>query len=729
MEQLYVDISAMRGVLQLHGEVFLGFCLITMDVTCRVSSLEGTADEARKSDHLCGLDRWVGNHRCATIEVRVGARSTNGPVLGDRCGGSGLIMAANTESMSVPTATEGVTTRHGGSGGNTAHASTSSGRDEASAARDVPNLVGSPKWTTIVKRGRPLPAGKPGTHFPPTPRARKPGKNLAIVGTGAAGHYIKTVTTKLPLQELLFTLILLCKFDNEGRRSERSSDCRAAEEVVCGAAEHLKPTSSVVRPGEKDAAEAAPCPHAAPRARTRARAWTPPGTHQLAPRRQLVQLLWKGGLTRQHEALGDYHNKFGKIFRMKLGSFESVNIGAPSLLEALYGRRGSYPQRLEIKPWKAYIDMKMRLRALFWRGRTGRRVRSAFQHKLMKPTEVLKLDGKINEVLADFVGRIGRINIQGKIEDLYFELNKWSFETICLVLYDKRFGLLQEEVNKEAINFITAVKTIMNTLGELMVTPVELHKRLNTKTWQDHTAAWDQVFSTAKVYIDKKLKQNDVRAPDDLIGDILHHSCLSKKQLYAAITELQIGGVETTANSMLWFIFNMSRNPGAQRKLLEEIREVVPPDQDPCGHHIKSMPYLKACLKESMRLSPSVPFTSRTLDKDTVLGDYTIPKGTVLMINSHAVSTSEEYFDDEKQFKPERWLRENSTINPFAHIPFGIGKRMCIGRRLAELQLQLAMCWLVRDFEIVATDNKPLDMIHSGLLVPNRELPVAFISR
>lgn len=70
---------------------------------------------------------------------------------------------------------------------------------------------------------------------------------------------------------------------------------------------------------------------------------------------------------------------------------------------------------------------------------------------------------------------------------------------------------------------------------------------------------------------------------------------------------------------------------------------------------------------------------------------------TVLMINSHALGSNEEYFDDGKKFKPERWLRENNTINPFAHVPFGIGKRMCIGRRLAELQLQLAMCWVRSD--------------------------------
>uniref|UniRef100_A0A7N6AQN2 Cytochrome P450, family 24, subfamily A, polypeptide 1 n=1 Tax=Anabas testudineus TaxID=64144 RepID=A0A7N6AQN2_ANATE len=494
--------------------------------------------------------------------------------------------------------------------------------------------------------------------------------------------------------------------------------------------QHFKPTSSACVLEEKDAVEAAPCAHASSRAHSLD---AMPGPTNWPLVGSFVELMRKGGLTRQHEALIDYHKKFGKIFRMKLGSFKSVHIGAPCLLEALYRKEGSYPQRLEVKPWKAYRDMRDEAYGLLiLEGKDWQRVRSAFQQKLMKPTEVVKLDGKINEVLVDFVARVGKINDNGKIEDLYFELNKWSFETICLVLYDKRFGLLQEKVNEEAMNFITAVKTMMSTFGVMMVTPVNIHKRLNTKIWRNHTAAWDRIFSTAKVYIDKKLKRNDARAPDDLIGDILENSRLSKKELYAAITELQIGGVETTANSMLWAIFNLSRNPGAQRKLLEEIRKVVPPDQDPCGEHIKSMPYLKACLKESMRLSPSVPFTSRTLDKDTVLGDYAIPKGTVLMINTHALGSNEEYFDDVKQFKPERWLRETSTINPFAHVPFGIGKRMCIGRRLAELQLQLAMCWVrnkYENFDIVATDNKPLDVIHSGLLVPNRELPVAFIRR
>ncbi|XP_056404656.1 1,25-dihydroxyvitamin D(3) 24-hydroxylase, mitochondrial isoform X3 [Hyla sarda] len=355
------------------------------------------------------------------------------------------------------------------------------------------------------------------------------------------------------------------------------------------------------------------------------------------------------------------------------------------------------------------------------------RVRSAFQQKLMKPTEVGKLDTKINEVMEDFIQRLDSVCTQeGRIADLYCELNKWSLESICLVLYEKRFGFLQPSLGEEALDFITAIKTMMSTFGLMMVTPVELHKSLNTKIWKDHTQAWDSIFRTAKCHIDRRLTSKD---NEDFLCTIYKDSKLSKKEMYATITEMLIGAVETTANSLLWAIFNISRHPNIQKKLYDEIQSILSPEQVPTAEDIRNMPYLKACLKESMRISPSVPFTTRTLDKETVLGEYVLPKGTVLTINSHVLGFNEECFDDWKEFRPERWLQDKNTINPFAYVPFGIGRRMCIGRRLAELQLQLSLCWLVRRYNIVATDNKPVETIHSGTLMPNRDLPVAFLRR
>ncbi|XP_072370807.1 1,25-dihydroxyvitamin D(3) 24-hydroxylase, mitochondrial isoform X2 [Scyliorhinus torazame] len=360
----------------------------------------------------------------------------------------------------------------------------------------------------------------------------------------------------------------------------------------------------------------------------------------------LLEIIRKGGLQKQHKTLVEFHKKFGKIFKMKLGPFESVHIGAPCLLEALYRKESNYPQRLEIKPWKAYRDYRGEAYGLLiLEGKDWQRVRSIFQKKLMKPTEVVKLDGKINGVLEDFISRMDKLRDKtGKINDLYQELNKWSFETICLVLYDKRFGLLEQNVVEESLNFIQAIKIIMNTFGKMMVTPVGLHKSFNTKTWKDHTEAWDNIFKTAKCHIDGRLNRHSACPANDFLSEIYNGSELSRKELYAVITELQIGGVETT----------------------------------------------------------------------------------ILMINSHALGWNEDYFDEGMQFKPERWLQDKHTINPFAHVPFGVGKRMCIGRRLAELQLQLALCWLVARYKIVTTDEDPVETLHSGTLVPNREIPVAF---
>ncbi|ELW71215.1 1,25-dihydroxyvitamin D(3) 24-hydroxylase, mitochondrial [Tupaia chinensis] len=448
----------------------------------------------------------------------------------------------------------------------------------------------------------------------------------------------------------------------------------------------------------------------------------------------------------------EYHRKYGKIFRMKLGSFDSVHLGSPCLLEALYRTESAYPQRLEVKPWKAYRDYREEgYGLLILEGKDWQRVRSAFQKKLMKPVEIMKLDSKINEVLADFMGRLDELcDERGHIEDLYSELNKWSFESICLVLYERRFGLLQKNAEDEALNFITAIKTdecgqdrgcplnggfqkaqgavMMSTFGKMMVTPVELHKRLNTKIWQDHTLAWDTIFKSVKTCINNRLEKYSQLPSADFLCDIYHHNQLSKKELYAAVTELQLAAVETTANSLMWILYNLSRNPQVQQKLRQEILSVLPENRPPRAEDLRNMPYLKACLKESMRLTPSVPFTTRTLDKATVLGEYTLPKGTVLMLNTHVLGSSEDNFEDSSQFRPERWLQEKK-INPFAHLPFGIGKRMCIGRRLAELQLHLALCWIIRKYDIVATDNEPVEMLHLGILVPSRELPIAFRQR
>nr|XP_033791173.1 1,25-dihydroxyvitamin D(3) 24-hydroxylase, mitochondrial-like [Geotrypetes seraphini] len=426
-----------------------------------------------------------------------------------------------------------------------------------------------------------------------------------------------------------------------------------------------------------------------------------------------------------------YHQRFGKIFKMNLGTFQSVQIGDPTLLESIFRKESNYPRRLDIKPWKMYRDYRNEAYGLLTlEGQEWQSMRKTMQRNLMDPKEVSKLDLKMNEVMQDFIIHINNLcHKKGSVDDIYFELNKWSYETICFIFYNRRCGLLQEAYGEDDLKFIKSVKEIMKYLGPLMVTPVNLHRKCNTAQWQKHTQAWDDIFMTVKRFINERLENISNSEKGDILSKISEQSQLSKKELSAIFTELQIGGIETTANALMWAIFNLSQNSNVQEKLYEEIQNTLLPGEHPTAQSLKKMPYLKSCLKESLRLTPTVPFTSRTMEEDTSVGGFLLPQGTVVMINFHAITWNEDFYTDAKKFKPERWLQDKHTLNPFASTPFGIGRRMCVGRRLAELQLQLALCWLVQNFKIYAMDKKAIKAIISTVMLPDRSMPVTFIKR
>ncbi|XP_078469815.1 1,25-dihydroxyvitamin D(3) 24-hydroxylase, mitochondrial [Lampetra fluviatilis] len=445
----------------------------------------------------------------------------------------------------------------------------------------------------------------------------------------------------------------------------------------------------------------------------------------------LFEVLRKGGISKQYQVLTEYHQRLGSIYRMRLGSFESVHVGAPHLVESLFRREAACPHRLDIKPWKAYRDLRGEAYGLLiLDDKPWQKMRRAFQKKLMLPEEVAKYDGKINEVLSDFVVHLDATrDAQGGIRDLCLELHKWSFETISYILYGKRFGLLSQDMGEEGQIFITSIKQMMATFGTMLVTPVGLHRSLNTRTWRVHTEAWDNIFRIAKQCVLTRL--GNAQCPgQDLVSQVARGGVLSPKELYAGVAEMQIGGVETTAVTLMWAIFHLSRSPRAQKRLRGEMEALLPPGRAPSAAEMPSLRYLRACLKESMRLSPTIPFTSRTLSRETPIGEYLLPKDTVVMVSNHALAWSEDYFPNAMSFRPERWLEDPpGTVKPFSHIPFGFGPRMCIGRRLAELEIHLALATIVQTYNIVATDDGPITALHSGTMVPDRKIPVAFVRR
>lgn len=106
-----------------------------------------------------------------------------------------------------------------------------------------------------------------------------------------------------------------------------------------------------------------------------------------------------------------------------------------------------------------------------------------------------------------------------------------------------------------------------------------------------------------------------------------------------------------------------------------------------------NMPYLRAVIKEAIRLRPVAIGTARRTTKNLVLSSYAIPEGSDLVLSQMLSSTDEEYFGRSQDFVPERFIKDQKDSclkgdDPFAFLPFGFGSRMCIGRRFAELEME-----------------------------------------
>lgn len=153
---------------------------------------------------------------------------------------------------------------------------------------------------------------------------------------------------------------------------------------------------------------------------------------------------------------------------------------------------------------------------------------------------------------------------------------------------------------------------------------------------------------------------------------------------------------------------------------------------------MKNVPYLRACIKESQRVYPLVIGNARGLTRDSVISGYRVPAGTIVSMIPINSLYSEEYFPKPTEFLPERWLRNASdsagkcpandlkTKNPFVFLPFGFGPRMCVGKRIVEMELELGTARLIRNFN-VEFNHSTKNAFRSALInLPNITLKFKF---
>ena len=278
-------------------------------------------------------------------------------------------------------------------------------------------------------------------------------------------------------------------------------------------------------------------------------------------------------------------------------------------------------------------------------------------------------------------------------------------------------------------------------MNPLMYNP--LFKVLPSNDWRQFEKHYNRARNIGRgIILDKteNLFQQEnldtTRQNKDKSSEFLSYLLVEKKiptdLAMSYVFDIFAGGADTTSNAALWLLYALSKNPKVQEELYKEISSVVKDSVTISAEMLANLPYLKACVKEQMRLFPLFTPLLRVLQKDTEIGGYLVPAGTITQGALFTMGRDNRIFEEPLEFRPERWLRKDNeyeNLMAMASQPFGHGPRMCIGRRLAEHTIYLALTKIIQQFNLVYAGFEDVDIIQQGALKPDRPVKIKFIPR
>ncbi|KAL4939604.1 hypothetical protein BDV06DRAFT_230926 [Aspergillus oleicola] len=202
-------------------------------------------------------------------------------------------------------------------------------------------------------------------------------------------------------------------------------------------------------------------------------------------------------------------------------------------------------------------------------------------------------------------------------------------------------------------------------------------------------------------------------------------------------------GFETTAGTLNSLVLYLAATPQVQDRAQEELMRVVGPNRLPNFEDTCNLPYIRACVKEVLRMNPILaPGIRHYCDEDVVYKEHVIPKGTVLLANTAYLHYDPSRFANPSQFMPERYLDHPLYSSDYAamsdpykrdHFAFSTGRRTCPGARLAENNLNIALSGILWAYEIrpglVNGIEEKIDMSDNAYLDMGFTLPKPFAAR
>ncbi|XP_076231365.1 putative cytochrome P450 301a1, mitochondrial [Calliopsis andreniformis] len=441
-----------------------------------------------------------------------------------------------------------------------------------------------------------------------------------------------------------------------------------------------------------------------------------------------------------------FYDEYGTIVRL------TGLIGRPDLLfvydadeiEKIYRQEGPTPFRPSMP---CLVHYKSNVRKDFFgslpgvvgvHGEPWREFRTRVQKPVLQPHTVRKYLTPIEAVTTDFIKRIEEIKGEdNELPDNFDnEIHKWALECIGRVALDVRLGCLGGTLapDSEPQKIIDAAKYALRNVAVLEL-KAPYWRYIPTPLWTRYVRNMNYFIEICMKYIDAamerlKTKQADSEYDLSLIERILSKETDPKMACILAL-DLILVGIDTISMAVCSILYQIATRPEEQEKIHEELVRILPDPSVPLTtNHLDKAVYTKAFVREVFRVYSTVIGNGRTLQHDTVICGYKVPKGVQVVFPTIVTGNMDKYVADAGTFNPTRWLKESSkeTLHPFASLPYGYGARMCLGRRFADLEIQVLLAKLIRSYKL-EYHHQPLTYKVTFMYAPDGNLKFKVLPR
>jgi cytochrome P450 len=223
----------------------------------------------------------------------------------------------------------------------------------------------------------------------------------------------------------------------------------------------------------------------------------------------------------------------------------------------------------------------------------------------------------------------------------------------------------------------------------------------------------------------------DRRAHRGRDGDLLNvllTADLTDAEIGAEVGTFMLAGHETTANTLAWSLALLSAFPSARERLEQEVDSVIG-GRVPAAGDASRLPWTAAVVNEAMRLYPPAWTIERSALADDTVAGVMVPAGSQVTISTYLVHRDREFWPDPAGFDPGRFLPGAGDRPRYAYIPFGGGRRACVGQSFAELEAVLVLASIAQRYRLELTVRGIPAPIANVTLRPGQGLPMRLLRR